>query len=70
MTARATSSALKSSNVSNRSKAIRAQVKTGLDPARYTIRTVPKLLAASKAWEAYDEAERPLADAIKKLGRS
>lgn len=46
------------------------QVKTGLDPARYTIRTVPKLLAASKAWADYDEAERPLADAIKKLDRS
>lgn len=47
-----------------------SQVKTGLDPARYTIRTVPKLLAASKAWADYDEAERPLADAIKKLDRS
>jgi bifunctional non-homologous end joining protein LigD len=47
-----------------------SQVKTGLDPARYTIRTLLKLLAASKAWADYDEAERPLADAIKKLGRS
>lgn len=46
------------------------QVKGGLDPARYTIRTVPKLLAASKAWADYDEAERPLADAIKMLDRS
>ena len=46
------------------------QVKAGLDPARYTIRTVPQLLAASKAWADYDEAERPLAEAIKKLGRS
>ncbi|WP_377848761.1 DNA ligase D [Bosea sp. UC22_33] len=47
-----------------------SQVRTGLDPASYTIRTVPKLLAASKAWADYDEAERPLADAIKKLERS
>lgn len=47
-----------------------SQVKAGLDPAGYTIRTVPKLLAASKAWADYDEAERPLADAIKMLGRS
>ncbi len=47
-----------------------SQVKAGLDPARYTIRTVPKLLAASKAWADYDEAERPLADAITKLDRS
>ena len=46
------------------------QVKTGLDPARYTIRTVPKLLAMSKAWADYDASERPLADAIRKLGRS
>jgi bifunctional non-homologous end joining protein LigD len=46
------------------------QVKAGLDPARFTIRTVPKLLAASKAWADYDEAARPLAEAIKKLGRS
>ncbi|BCB18108.1 DNA ligase D [Bosea sp. ANAM02] len=46
------------------------QVKSGLDPARYTIRTVPKLLGGNKAWADYEEAERPLADAIKKLGRS
>jgi bifunctional non-homologous end joining protein LigD len=47
-----------------------AQVKAGLDPARFTIRTVPKLLAASKAWTDYGDAKRPLADAIRKLGRS
>lgn len=47
-----------------------SHVKAGLDPARYTIRAVPKLLAASKAWADYHEAERPLADAIKKLDRS
>ena len=47
-----------------------AQVKAGLDPARFTIRTVPKLLAASKAWADYDEADRPLADAIRKLDRA
>ncbi|RYE34690.1 MAG: DNA ligase D [Hyphomicrobiales bacterium] len=46
------------------------QVKAGLDPARYTIRTVPKLLAGSEAWADYDASERPLADAIRKLGRS
>ncbi|TQI73428.1 ATP-dependent DNA ligase LigD phosphoesterase module /ATP-dependent DNA ligase LigD polymerase module [Bosea sp. AK1] len=46
------------------------QVKVGLDPARFTIRAIPKLLAASKAWADYDEAERPLAEAIRKLGRS
>jgi len=47
-----------------------AQVKAGLDPARFTIRTVPKLLAASKAWTDYGDAERPLADAIRKLDRA
>ena len=46
------------------------QVKLGLDPTRYTIRTVPKLMTTSKAWADYDEAERPLAEAIRKLGRS
>ena len=46
-----------------------AQVKTGLDPSRYTIRTVPKLIAKSSAWEPYCESERPLAPAIRKLGK-
>jgi bifunctional non-homologous end joining protein LigD len=44
------------------------QVKKGLDPRRFTLRTAPALLRASKAWEGYDEAARPLADAIAKLG--
>ena len=47
-----------------------AQVKKGLDPARYTLRTVPALIAKSKAWEDYCDGERPLADAIKRLGKS
>ena len=47
-----------------------AQVKKGLDPARYTLRTVPALIAKSKAWEDYGDGERPLADAIKRLGNS
>lgn len=45
------------------------QVKAGLDPARYTIRTVPPLLGRLSAWEGYDEAQRPLADAIARLAR-
>ncbi len=44
-----------------------AQVKAGLDPQRYTIRSVPGLLAKSKAWAEYCDAERPLADAIKRF---
>jgi bifunctional non-homologous end joining protein LigD len=47
-----------------------SQVKKGLDPARFTIRTVPGLLAKSKAWDGYCDAEVPLVDAIKRLRRS
>lgn len=43
------------------------QVKDGLDPKRYTVRTVPAMLSRMKAWSDYDDAERPLEDAIKKL---
>ncbi len=45
------------------------QVKRGLDPKKYTLRTAPALLAKSTAWEGYDEAARPLRDAIKKLAK-
>jgi len=44
-----------------------AQVRKDLDPKRYTLRTVPALLRKSKAWADYGEAERPLAEAIKKF---
>lgn len=44
-----------------------AQVKSDLDPARYTVRSVPALLKRSKAWAEYAEAASPLADAIAKL---
>jgi len=46
------------------------QVGPDLDPARYTIRTVPALLLKTKAWAAYCDSERPLEDAIKKLGKT
>ncbi|MDB5450544.1 MAG: ATP-dependent ligase [Phenylobacterium sp.] len=42
-------------------------VKPGLDPKKYTLRTAPALLNKTKAWAGYCEAERPLADAIRKL---
>jgi bifunctional non-homologous end joining protein LigD len=45
------------------------QVKRGLDPARYTVRTAPALLGKLTAWDGYCEAERPLAAAIRKLGK-
>ena len=46
-----------------------AQVKADLDPRRYTIRTVPGLLAKTSAWQDYCEGQRPLEAAIKQLGK-
>ncbi len=46
------------------------QVKPGLDPKRWTIRTTPAALAKTEAWADYFESEVPLADAIRKLKRS
>jgi bifunctional non-homologous end joining protein LigD len=43
------------------------QVRKGLDPMRFTLRTVPGLLAKSKAWDGYERSARPLRDAIRKL---
>lgn len=44
-----------------------AQVKGDLDPKKYTVRTVPGLLARSKAWEGYDDAAASIKAAMKKL---
>ena len=44
-----------------------AQVKAGLDPARYTLRSVPALLKQSTAWSDYSRAGRPLRAAIDRL---
>jgi bifunctional non-homologous end joining protein LigD len=46
------------------------QVRAGLDPKKYTVRSAPTLIGKSDAWEGYFESERPLADAIKRLERS
>ncbi|MGB6553183.1 MAG: non-homologous end-joining DNA ligase, partial [Candidatus Binataceae bacterium] len=46
------------------------QVRTGLDPKRFTIRTVPRLIAKSTAWEDYCDSERPLSPAIKRLNKA
>jgi bifunctional non-homologous end joining protein LigD len=46
------------------------QVKSDLDPKRYTVRTVPALLAKSSAWQDYCDGQRPLEQAIKRLGKS
>jgi bifunctional non-homologous end joining protein LigD len=42
-------------------------VKKGLDPARFTVRTAPGLIARSKAWKDYTKATRPLLPVLKKL---
>lgn len=44
------------------------QVRAGLNPKRFTLRTVPKLLKTSKAWRDYDDGARPLGEAIRRLG--
>ena len=41
-----------------------------LDPAGYTVRTVPKLLERSKAWSDYEAGRRPLRDAMAALSRN
>jgi bifunctional non-homologous end joining protein LigD len=46
------------------------QVKSGLDPKRFTIRTVPALIKKSTAWEHYCEGQRPLKEAIRRLNGS
>jgi bifunctional non-homologous end joining protein LigD len=43
------------------------QVKGDLDPKRYTVRTVPALLAKTKAWAEYNAAASSIKPAIKKL---
>ncbi len=47
-----------------------AQVKSDLDPTRFTIRTVPALLRKTKAWIDYCDSEKPLEDAIRRLGKT
>ena len=44
-----------------------AQVKGDLDPRRYTVRSVPALLARTRAWQGYDDAASSIKAAIKKL---
>jgi bifunctional non-homologous end joining protein LigD len=45
------------------------QVKKGLAPGAYTIRTVPALMGKLVAWKDYCEGERPLAGAIERLAK-
>jgi bifunctional non-homologous end joining protein LigD len=43
------------------------EVRKGLEPARYNLRSAPAALRKSKPWQGYDEAARSLAAAIKAL---
>jgi bifunctional non-homologous end joining protein LigD len=45
------------------------QVGAHLDPSRYTVRTVPELLATTSAWAAYDASAGSLAAAMSALER-
>jgi bifunctional non-homologous end joining protein LigD len=44
-----------------------SQVRSGLDPLKYTIRTAPGLLSRNKPWEDYDDGARSLVSAIHKI---
>jgi bifunctional non-homologous end joining protein LigD len=43
------------------------QVRPGLDPHRFTVRSAPALLRKGKPWEGYDDAARSLAAAIRSI---
>ncbi|MBI1407871.1 MAG: DNA ligase D [Caulobacter sp.] len=45
------------------------QVRKGLDPMRFTLRTAPAIVAEMTAWQDYKDGERSLAAAIKRLGK-
>jgi len=46
------------------------EVKKGLDPKSFTVRTAPQLLSQLNPWKNYADGARPLADAIKRATRA
>ena len=44
-----------------------SQVRAGLEPQRFTMRTAPAMLKKSKPWQDYWDGERPLKRAIERL---
>jgi bifunctional non-homologous end joining protein LigD len=46
-----------------------SQVRSGLQPQHFTVRTAPSALAKIRPWQDYDEGARPLAKAIERLGK-
>jgi bifunctional non-homologous end joining protein LigD len=47
-----------------------SQVRSGLEPKRFTVRTAPALMARDKPWADYDRAARSLRAAITRLTRT
>ncbi len=47
-----------------------SQVKAGLDPRRFTVRTAPALLNKSRPWRDYAKSGRPLRAAVERLIKS
>ena len=45
------------------------QIRKGLDPKRFTVRTVPSLLAKSAAWKDYSDSVGSLSTAIKRIAK-
>jgi bifunctional non-homologous end joining protein LigD len=45
------------------------QVRSGLDPSKFTVRTAPALIGRSKAWKGYENADRPIVRAIELLSK-
>ncbi len=45
------------------------EVKKGLNPKVFTVRSAPKLIAKNTPWKDYDSGARSLADAIKRITR-
>jgi len=45
-------------------------VRRGLDPKRFTLRSAPQMLKKTKPWAGYDSAARSLADAIRRVTRA
>jgi bifunctional non-homologous end joining protein LigD len=43
------------------------EVKRGLDPMRFTVRSAPALLEKSRAWDSYEDSAKSLAAAIRKI---
>ena len=46
------------------------EVKKGLDPKSFTVRTAPQLLSKTKPWKSYSDGARSLTDAIKRATRA